>query len=144
MIWWSIDGPIVSMPTSRSATGSDTWRHGRSADQAPARILYEIVEEELGGLLHHGVGPRQERAIRVEQVVLPQVLRQPRGAGRPQSGTRQIARRREPPDVADVVRTEPARTVVQLGRLAAGSPQRLEIRKQWLVQLGEVGDFRRP
>ena len=72
------------------------------------------------------------------------MLREPRGAGRPESRARQIARRGEAPDVGDVVRHESARAVVHARRLAAGLAQRIEKVEQRLVQLGEVGHLRRP
>ena len=119
-------------------------RDRRAADQPAARILDEIVEEELRRLFHHRIGAREKRAIRVEQVVLPQMLREPRGAGRPQSGARQIAGRGEAPDVGDVMRDEAARAVVHARGLAAWLAQRIEKVEQRLVQLGEVGHLRRP
>ena len=119
-------------------------RHRRAAHEAAARILDEIVEKELRRLLHHRIRARQERAIGREQIVFPQVLREPRRAGGPQSRARQITRRREAPDVGDVMRHEPARAVVHARGLAPGLAQRFEEIEQRLVQLGEVGHLGRP
>ena len=119
-------------------------RHRRPAHEPAARILDEIVEEEFRRLLHDGIRARQERAVRRKQVVLPQMLREPRHAGGPQSRARQITRRGESPDVGDVMRHEPARAVMHLRGLATGLAQRIEKIKQRLVQLGEVGHLRRP
>ena len=119
-------------------------RHRGPAHETAARILDEVVEKELRRLLHHRIRAREERAIGLEQVVLPQMLREPRGAGRPQPRARQIAGRREAPDVGDVMRDEPARAVVHARGLAAGLAQRIEKLKQRLVQLGKVGHLRRP
>ena len=119
-------------------------RHRRAADQAALRILDEVVEEELRRLLHHRIRAREEGAIAAEQVVLPEMLRQPGGAGRPQARARQVAGRREAPDVGDVMGDEAARAVVDARGLAARLAQRLEEVEQRLVQLGEVGHLRRP
>ena len=121
-------------------------RHRRPAHEPArrARIFDEVVEEKLRGLLHHRIRLRQKRAIGVEEIVLPQMLRQPRRAGRPQARSRAIAWRRESPDVADVMRHESARAVMHARGLPSRLAQRFEIVEQRLMQLGEIRHFRRP
>ena len=67
-------------------------RDRRSADQTAFRILHQIVEEELGRLLHHGVGLREEAPVWIELVVLPEMLHEPRRACWPETRARQITR----------------------------------------------------
>ena len=109
-------------------------RHRRAAHEAALRDpSHEVVEKELGRLLHDRIDLREERAIGREQVVLPQMLREPGRAGRPQTRTWQIARAREAPDVGDVMRDESARAVVHARRLASGRAQRVEKVEERLV-----------
>ena len=121
-------------------------RDRRPADEPPwrARILDEVIEEKLRRLLHDRIRLCQEGAIGIEQIVLPQMLRQPRRAGGPQARSRAIAWRRESPDVADVMRHESVGAVMHARRLPARLAQRFEIVEERLMQLGEVRHFRRP
>ena len=121
-------------------------RDRRSADEPAwrARILDEIVEEKLRGLLHDRIRLCQEGAIGIELIVLPQMLREPRRTGGPQTRSRAIARRRESPDVADVMRDEAVGSVMHARGLSPRLAQRLEIVEEGLMELGEVRHFRRP
>ena len=119
-------------------------RHRRSADEAALRVCDEIIEEEFRRFLHRRIARREKRAIAAEEVVLPQMLREPRRAHRPQPRARQIAGAREAPDVGDVMRHESSRAVVNAGCLSSRLAQRLDEVEQRQVAFGEIRDFRRP
>src|SRR5687768_9856695 len=72
------------------------------------------------------------------------MLCQPGRSCGPEPGPWTIARRGEPPDVADVMGDETICAVVHAGRLAARLTKRLEIVEERLMQLGKIGHFGRP
>ena len=127
--------PVPILRRDRRPADEPAWR---------ARILDEVIEEKLRRLLHDGIRLREEGAIGIELIVLPQMLRQPRRAGGPQTRSRAISRRRESPDVADVMRDEAVGAVMDARGLSARLAQRFEIVEERLMELGEVRHFRRP
>src|SRR5687768_14333614 len=72
------------------------------------------------------------------------MLCQPGRSRGPEPGPRTIAGRRKPPDVADVMGHETVGAVVYARCLPARLTKRLEIVKERLMQLGEIGHFGRP
>src|SRR5687767_4061350 len=71
------------------------------------------------------------------------MLREPGCASRPKPGPWPIARRCEPPDVADVVGDETTGAVMHARRFPAWLTKRLEIVEQRLMQLCEIGHLGR-
>ena len=119
-------------------------RHGRAAHEPSFRIRHKIIEEELGRLLHQWIRPGEERAIAAEEVVLPQMLREPCGARWPESRTRQITGRREAPDIRNVMRDEAPGAVVYPRRDSSRLAQRVEEFEERQMGLREIRHLRRP
>ena len=125
-------------------------RRRRRGDEVALAVVDEPVEAELGGAAQHRIRRvAQPGEVAAEQVVLVEVLRQPRPGHRPR-GPHRVAvapvadHARVPPEVGVVVRRPAARAVHRRRGARAVHRQLTDERQQRLVQLGEVGRFRRP
>src|SRR4029450_9740142 len=116
----------------------------RTAHQPTVPVRHQVIEKKFRGFLEYWIRLRQERTVGIEQVVLPQVLRHPGRAGRPQARARQITWTRKAPDVRDVMGDESAGTVVDACRLAPSYTQRIEKIEKRFVCPREIRDLRRP
>src|SRR6185437_3727550 len=84
-------------------------------------IVDEIREQELRDILQRRINSLREKlAISAEGVMLPQMQRQPREAGWPESPLRAVDGNRVGPDIGVVMRHRSAGTV----KLARGIPAR--------------------
>ena len=125
-------------------------RRRRRGDEVALAVVHEPVEAELGGAAQHRIRlVAQPGEVAAVQVVLVEVLRQPRPGHRPR-GPHRVAvapvadHAGVPPDVGVVVRRPAARAVHRRRGPRAGDRQITDEREERLVQLGEVGRFRRP
>src|SRR6266571_5414899 len=82
-------------------------------------LLDQRVEEKLRRAFHRGVDSREVMFIIAEQVMLPELLTQPRAAHRPHPVLRPVHRRGCAPDVNVVMSDPAARAPMKLRRARA-------------------------
>ena len=95
-------------------------RHGRAGDEPVVlRFFDQRIEEELRRAFHRRVEALQKISVAGEEVMFPEILAEPRAAGRPMP-PRPVNRRRRAPEVGVVMRHPAARAPVHLRGARAG------------------------
>ena len=129
----------------RDAVGPVLGRHrGCRHHPSVGRVFRQRREEEIGRALKYGIAAAQEIAVAREEVVLPQMLRQPRPAVGPHARIGIVHGARDTPKIGVVVRNPSARAVEFRGCRASRPRQLLDHAEQRLVRLREICNLGRP
>jgi len=108
-------------------------RERRRADQpAGLGIFHEKIHEEKRRLLHGGISAGEKYFVASEKIMLPQMLAEPRAAGRPDA-VNVVDGRSAAPEVGVVMHHPAATTVLLLGGARAADRQIVNHVEQRLV-----------
>ena len=107
-------------------------------------MLLHVVDEEVGCTLHHGVVVGEELLVASEEVVLPEVGRQPRTARGEHSPAGAVYGSGNAPEVGVVVGHPSVATVHLPCGEGSGLAEVANHREQRLLRLGKISHERRP
>ena len=113
-------------------------------DGTICRIFLQIVDEEVGGSLHHGIVFRQERLVACIEIMLPEMRGEPGTACGEHTPGGAVDGAGDAPEVGIVVGHPSFAAVHLLGGPDSRLTQVADHREERLLRFGEVADEGRP